>query len=1006
MMARNNAGGNIFSLRGDGQVYLGGGVGLGTTTPDQKLTVAGNISQTGVIISSGTGGKNYFAGYVGIGTSNPMHYLQIGDMTGQRTMQLSGGNSPDQAQVISLLTSGSREGYIAQTNSELIIGNTGGLGSMYTDSTLRAYGRFVMTTTGNIGLSTGVPQGRLDVLGTGSTPATMTQIWRNSGGTVISSMSDTGVMMAARFVGDGSGLTGAGDNLGTHVATKTLDMGGFQITNSGAITASSYTATGIGLRANKVYLNANVEISSATATYYGGVYVSTSLYVKGMSKLSGVVDTDTQFLGQPSDTVSAPSFSWTGDTNAGIYHPGTDILGFVTNGAERMRIESAGQIGGSVAMTMSSFTATSALGVNADKLYLNPNVEISSTTAAYYGGVYVSSHVYTPGNVYATKFYGDGSGLTGVPGDNLGNHIATNRLEMSNKAVDNVSSMTITGTGVTGTNPLFKVAGSTLAVLNNGYVGIGVASPGIPLEVYKARTGNDTLLTLEAGGIGVNGDATNMLFKGSGTGGAVRAQGQISGITELASGFTGALAFYTSPATDVLSERMRIDSSGNVGIGIATPVYKLDIADTTQAILRLDTNNASNGSQVILNRSNNARSNWVATQTGGVTDWVFGSGLYNGGSPESGWGVSTTSNLANAKFYIDTAGNVGIGTVSPAAKLDVKSSQAPTAAVLQVSSQNATGMLVVRADGKVGIGTTNPSEALDVSGNVKASIVKAGTNSYGQLGNGILWLGDPGGTSSFGNGSYPSVVWGGLDYISDVLTLGGMNIRLQTSVSSSDIGLYQNSNSNVGIGTTGPAAKLDVKSSQAPTAAVLQVSSQNAAGLFMVRADGNVGIGPTAPNYDLHVSKTVSGGVVRSVVQNASNTAGSDARFVAMAGGASGGDAEIVWDNGVHWRAGLDTSDSNKWKLSYNAALGTGDKLVVDTAGNMGVGTTSPQAKLDVTAYTAGTYTAYISTSSTAGQYSVAVSSTGITNIRNLVIENRTSDPAAPVTGQIWLRTN
>ena len=50
-----------------------GRVGIGVTDPDQKLTVAGNISQTGVIISSGAG-NNYFAGNVGIGITDPEIY--------------------------------------------------------------------------------------------------------------------------------------------------------------------------------------------------------------------------------------------------------------------------------------------------------------------------------------------------------------------------------------------------------------------------------------------------------------------------------------------------------------------------------------------------------------------------------------------------------------------------------------------------------------------------------------------------------------------------------------------------------------------------------------------------------------------------------------------------------------------------------------------------------------------------------------------------------------------
>lgn len=65
-----------------------------------------------------------------------------------------------------------------------------------------------VSTSGNIGLSTGAPQARLDVLSAGSAAADMAQIWRSGDGVVAGSMSATGVMMAVKFVGDGSALTG------------------------------------------------------------------------------------------------------------------------------------------------------------------------------------------------------------------------------------------------------------------------------------------------------------------------------------------------------------------------------------------------------------------------------------------------------------------------------------------------------------------------------------------------------------------------------------------------------------------------------------------------------------------------------------------------------------------------------------------------------------------------------------------------------------------------------
>jgi hypothetical protein len=45
---------------------------------------------------------------------------------------------------------------------------------------------------------------------------------------------------------------------------------------------------------------------------------------------------------------------------------------------------------------------------------------------------------------------------------------------------------------------------------------------------------------------------------------------------------------------------------------------------------------------------------------------------------------------------------------------------------------------------------------------------------------------------------------------------------------------------------------------------------------------------------------------------------------------------------------GVDDSDSDKFKLSYSTALGTNDRLVVDTTGNVGIGTTSPAQLLHV----------------------------------------------------------
>jgi hypothetical protein len=76
----------------------------------------------------------------------------------------------------------------------------------------------------------------------------------------------------------------------------------------------------------------------------------------GMTNLTGTGNVDfAKFLGKAADVVTAPSYSWTGDTNTGMWHPGADQIGFATGGTSRLNITTT-DITSTLPITASTFT--------------------------------------------------------------------------------------------------------------------------------------------------------------------------------------------------------------------------------------------------------------------------------------------------------------------------------------------------------------------------------------------------------------------------------------------------------------------------------------------------------------------------------------------------------------------------------------------------------------------------------------------------------------------------
>jgi hypothetical protein len=188
-----------------------------------------------------------------------------------------------------------------------------------------------------------------------------------------------------------------------------------------------------------------------------------------------------------------------------------------------------------------------------------------------------------------------------------------------------------------------------------------------------------------------------------------------------------------------LSTALTVLKNGNVGIGNSTPATTLgvyssgttDILSVSSTSGRLDTfdgngylgiGKADTGYPLFVYKATGncqlVLQDGLANVTGIVCQnpaQVYQIGINVAAVP--GFGIySQTSN--QLRFLVaNTTGNIGIATITPLSKLDVKGSVAAGAYAGTIAAP-ANGMIV---SGSVGIGTSTPKAALDVSGAVMVS---------------------------------------------------------------------------------------------------------------------------------------------------------------------------------------------------------------------------------------------------------------------------------------------
>jgi hypothetical protein len=562
-------------------------------------------------------------------------------------------------------------------------------------------------------------------------------------------------------------------------------------------------------------------------------------------------------------------------------HLDSQVFKFTTDSAEVMRITSDGKVG--------IGTDSPAAGLQVSKGGTTIPTAGSNTAAAVFGN--------------------------STSDDNYGVAIGAN-----SSGVGYISSQRTDGTATT----------YNLAIQpNGGKVGIGTDSPDTKLELYGSQANGDSnpFMALKISFLHNNGNEYvteygNNQFK-FGSNHSYYVYQNTSKILQLQS---GTFQVFTNN-----TEKLRVNSSGNVGIGTTSPVSSLEISKQLSAVSAIDY------LLTVSSRDDGNSINQAGGEGVGIKFRIAGNDSSTPGNSLVGASIAA---IRKASSDSDSSTNLAFFTTQ--------------------NDENLDESMRITSDGKVGIGTTSPSFKFDVVGdgirNIRSTAGWAGWFQNNASSSGVI-------------------ITAGVDSGDAPLLVRKQDTTEIFSIRGNGTSYFQNG--NVGIGLTSPSQKLEIdgnillqnndeirfRNSAGTERTAIELDPSNNFNIgtsaggnlrfingssyterMRITSAGNVGIGTTSPYTNFEVVGKGSFGVAGSSnlgVEISSVSAIPTAQvkgYIASAtSGAGGGNGDL-----------LIASRTNASTNIRFFAGSTSERMRIDSSGNVGIGTTSPSKKLHV----------------------------------------------------------